>query len=83
MDPDNQEVHFVIDGDRPLVNDYGDSKPEFELGDRVLIVSSGEGPYLIQGGEGGRYKLCDDSGNTVKDGQEYAKDDLKSYNPFG
>ncbi|KAK4176441.1 hypothetical protein QBC36DRAFT_311121 [Triangularia setosa] len=81
----NQEVHFIIDGDRPLVNDYGDLKPEFELGDRVMIITSGteEGPYLIQGGESGKYKLCDDYGNTVRNGQEYSKGDLKPYKPFG
>jgi hypothetical protein len=68
------------------VDDYGNDNYKFTAWDQVYICYSGTqdryGPYRIQETEDGKYKLCDDDGNSVNNGELYEEKDLVLYNPF-
>jgi len=79
---------FPRDGDKPLIDRYGESGYDFTPGDKVDIRSSSatsgrEGPYYIQAAEGGKYTLSDEHGNAAKGGNQYAKDELVLHDEFG
>ena len=53
-------------------------------GDKIYLCSSGsrEGPYIIESTKDGKYTLCDDNANSVKDGETFEERDLLLYDLF-
>lgn len=80
------EVAFILskDGERVGVDDYGKDGYKFMPDDNVYLCSSGtrEGPYRVEGTKDGKYILCDNDGNTIKDGEMFEEGDLVLYDPF-
>jgi len=81
---DDPAFVFSEDGKRVGVDDYGKDICNFWPGDKVYLCSSGtqEGPYTIERAKDGKYTLCNDQGDSVKDGKEFEESELTLYNQF-
>ncbi|KAH8807490.1 hypothetical protein F5884DRAFT_342501 [Xylogone sp. PMI_703] len=79
---------FSEDGKRVGIDNYGKDNYKFMPDDQVYLCSSDtrEGPYTVERTENGKYILCADDGNTLKDenGFEKAFEEtvLILYDPF-
>ena len=76
-DDDFEEDIIVFDENRERVIKAYEHVYNLKPGTKVFIRATGEGPYLIEKAEGGKYTLCDEKCNSAKEGQAFKEDELE------
>ncbi|KAF4499925.1 hypothetical protein FAGAP_3926 [Fusarium agapanthi] len=65
----------VIDGGRPTIRSFA-ATAKLRPNDMVRVLSNGS-TYTVSEVRGGKYILCDDSGEEVMQGREYDESELE------
>lgn len=74
-------VEIIFNDDkRADVEDYGERNFKFMPGEKVLLKKDGQNEtfYIQCSTEDGKYILCDENDDTVKDGLAFEEKDLES-----
>ncbi|KAF3221165.1 hypothetical protein TWF106_006490 [Orbilia oligospora] len=81
-----EKIIIPEDGKRPSVDPPGTAGYKYKPWDEVYLQRTGstkrEGPYYIGMPDKGKYPLCDENGNLVKNGEMFEEQELILYNPF-
>ncbi|KAK8905616.1 hypothetical protein ACHAPF_010887 [Botrytis cinerea] len=76
------EPQVVTDGDGRVWVDASFTQAGFHVGDKVYLLIPGgprHGPYKVaQVASAGRYVLCDDEGQNVRNGEEIEEKNLEA-----